>query len=208
MVLVDAHLDHRRNFGFSPTKVGAGPAGPVAGLPPGVTNKSVASVVSLRGMRAPAAAAASPSPWQCAEAAAAVHPAVMATDLFGDAGEPAVWWHPSAAAPLAAGTDQLAGLQVHSAVGGVGQPTLVSVADDPAPWLVAAGGDGQELPSASVLSNSQSVVRPLEALTGRAAAMLQSGAYLHHYQRFGVEAADFLDQLVVLEQILFDYRSL
>eukprot|EP01051_Picozoa_sp_SAG22_P011529 SAG22_NODE_1118_length_5518_cov_1.906994_4_plen_581_part_00 len=207
MVLVDAHLDHRDNFaGFalSPGAAAAGVAASVVGGggAPGL-NKSVSSVVSLRGVGGAGGGAS-----------AAAETALLARQLFdGDS-------------------------RMHSELGGCGgaAATLVTTSAAPVPWLVrgqpappphskgrlpkpgggaaaaAAGGGGAAtavgLPSAAVLSNSQSVVRPLEQLLDRAALMLQSRAYLHHYARHGIASHVFDEQIAVLEQILFDYQAL
>ena len=62
--------------------------------------------------------------------------------------------------------------------------------------------------SASLLSNAQSFVPPLEQLLDRASSMLQSRAYLHQYARHGLEASVMADALMSLEQVLLDYKRL
>ncbi len=60
----------------------------------------------------------------------------------------------------------------------------------------------------SLHSNSQAVVAPLDRILTRAEAMFSSRAFVHHYARGGLCEADFSDAFRVLEQQLFDYKSL
>ena len=69
----------------------------------------------------------------------------------------------------------------------------------------ALGGNER---TAVLWSTSQSIVRPLDALIGKAFAMFNSGAYLHHYHKYGIENEDFLDTFANLEQTVMNYRNM
>ena len=62
--------------------------------------------------------------------------------------------------------------------------------------------------SATLLSNSQSFVAPLETVLRNAWSMFASRAYLHQYSRYGLLEDDFVDSFGFTEQILSDYRQL
>jgi len=62
--------------------------------------------------------------------------------------------------------------------------------------------------SATLLSNSQSFVAPLEMVLRHAWSMFASRAYLHQYNRYGLLEDDFVDSFGFTEQILSDYRQL
>lgn len=63
--------------------------------------------------------------------------------------------------------------------------------------------------SASLLSNSQSLVAPLAALAAGAHRLgVATGAYAHHYERFGLERADIATACARVEQVCADYQSL
>lgn len=47
--------------------------------------------------------------------------------------------------------------------------------------------------SASQVSNSQFLLKPLDSVVGKAWNMFASKAYVHQYAKFGIEEEDFLD---------------
>uniref|UniRef100_A0A8C6FQV8 Tubulin delta chain n=1 Tax=Moschus moschiferus TaxID=68415 RepID=A0A8C6FQV8_MOSMO len=62
--------------------------------------------------------------------------------------------------------------------------------------------------SAALVSNSQSLVKPLDMIVGKAWNMFASRAYLHQYTKFGIEEEDFLDSFMLLEQVIASYCNL
>ncbi|KAG5179468.1 hypothetical protein JKP88DRAFT_256262 [Tribonema minus] len=62
--------------------------------------------------------------------------------------------------------------------------------------------------SASLLSNSQSVLRVFDAATPRAQQMFAARAFVHQYQQHGLETADFEAALMWAEQTRLNYRGL
>ncbi|XP_023409291.1 tubulin delta chain isoform X2 [Loxodonta africana] len=62
--------------------------------------------------------------------------------------------------------------------------------------------------SAALVSNSQSLVKPLDTIVGKAWNMFASKAYIHQYTKFGIEEEDFLDSFTLLEQVIASYRNL
>uniref|UniRef100_A0AC11BKB1 Tubulin delta 1 n=1 Tax=Ovis aries TaxID=9940 RepID=A0AC11BKB1_SHEEP len=62
--------------------------------------------------------------------------------------------------------------------------------------------------SAALVSNSQSLVKPLDRIVGKAWNMFASRAYLHQYTKFGIEEEDFLDSFTLLEQVIASYCNL
>ena len=62
--------------------------------------------------------------------------------------------------------------------------------------------------SAALLSNSQTIVRPLDAVLARAHEMFSARAYLHQYSQHGILREDFVDAFVNMEQVLANYASL
>uniref|UniRef100_A0A8C5UU50 Tubulin delta chain n=1 Tax=Microcebus murinus TaxID=30608 RepID=A0A8C5UU50_MICMU len=62
--------------------------------------------------------------------------------------------------------------------------------------------------SASLVSNSQFLVKPLNMIVGKAWNMFASKAYLHQYTKFGIEEEDFLDSFTLLEQVVASYYNL
>jgi len=94
--------------------------------------------------------------------------------------------------------------QLYSSMGNLWQPGCLAMATSEVPLSQNWAHDKV----ATVISNSQAVVPVLEHTTTRATEMLQSGAYLHHYERFGMKKMDMEDALVHSEQALADYKSL
>ncbi|XP_068765833.1 tubulin delta chain isoform X3 [Struthio camelus] len=62
--------------------------------------------------------------------------------------------------------------------------------------------------SASLVSNSQFLLKPLDNLVGKAWNMFASKAYIHQYTKFGIEEEDFLDSFTALEQVISSYTIL
>ncbi len=62
--------------------------------------------------------------------------------------------------------------------------------------------------SATIWSNSQSMLPPIDELCAKAWTKYQSGAYLHHYEKYGVSASDFQSAFVDIERVIYDYKSL
>lgn len=61
---------------------------------------------------------------------------------------------------------------------------------------------------ASLLSNSQSVVKTLDGMTSKAWKMFGSHAFVHQYMRHGLSEENFLDCFAVMEQTISSYKKL
>jgi tubulin delta len=61
---------------------------------------------------------------------------------------------------------------------------------------------------AAIWSVSQSILRPLDAIVGKAYHTFASGAYLHHYVKHGLDKNSFHLNFVELEQIVSNYRNM
>ncbi|KAM9853630.1 tubulin delta chain [Aulostomus maculatus] len=62
--------------------------------------------------------------------------------------------------------------------------------------------------SATLVSNSQALLRSLDLMVGKAWNMFASRAYIHQYVRFGISEEDFLDSFTCLEQVISSYAQL
>ncbi|XP_014342993.1 tubulin delta chain isoform X2 [Latimeria chalumnae] len=62
--------------------------------------------------------------------------------------------------------------------------------------------------SATIASNSQFLLRPLDTIQGKAWNMFASKAYVHQYTKYGIAEDDFLDSFTALEQIIASYSNL
>lgn len=62
--------------------------------------------------------------------------------------------------------------------------------------------------SATLVSNSQALLQPLDSMVGKAWNMFASKAYVHQYAKFGIMEEDFLDSFTSLEQIISSYSQL
>ena len=62
--------------------------------------------------------------------------------------------------------------------------------------------------SAILLSNSQSVIAPLDRVIDRAWQMFAHRAYIHQYMKHGLSEEDFVDSFVCLEQVIENYKKL
>ncbi|XP_015223064.2 tubulin delta chain isoform X1 [Lepisosteus oculatus] len=62
--------------------------------------------------------------------------------------------------------------------------------------------------SATLVSNSQSLLKPLDCIVGKAWNMFASRAYVHQYTKFGISEEDFLDSFTTLEQVISSYTHL
>ena len=58
----------------------------------------------------------------------------------------------------------------------------------------------------TLLSNSQSTIRPIEHMISHGFAMFQSRAYVHQYLKHGLEIEDFSSSFARLEQTVHSYR--
>ncbi|XP_019950489.1 tubulin delta chain [Paralichthys olivaceus] len=106
----------------------------------------------------------------------------------------------------------LRGKDVYSAeTGGFEDPGLYT------PWL--SSGEAFNLwkspvpfnkyeKSATLVSNSQALLRPLDHMVRKAWNMFASRAYIHQYVKFGISEEDFLDSFTSLEQVISSYSQL
>eukprot|EP00941_MAST-03F_sp_MAST-3F-sp1_P003698 g3698.t1 len=62
--------------------------------------------------------------------------------------------------------------------------------------------------SCSVISNSQTILKPLNRALNSAENMYHAKAYLHQYEKYGVEDIDFHEAFLQLRQIECNYKSL
>ncbi|KAG8587879.1 hypothetical protein GDO81_005806 [Engystomops pustulosus] len=62
--------------------------------------------------------------------------------------------------------------------------------------------------SATLMSNSQGLLKPLDCIVGKAWNMFASKAYVHQYTKYGIEEEDFLQCFTTLEQIISSYSTL
>ncbi|KAF3847996.1 hypothetical protein F7725_021024 [Dissostichus mawsoni] len=62
--------------------------------------------------------------------------------------------------------------------------------------------------SATLVSNSQALLRPLDSMVGGAWNMFASRAYIHQYTKFGISEEDFLDSFSSLEQVISSDKQL
>ncbi|XP_061576251.1 tubulin delta chain [Cololabis saira] len=62
--------------------------------------------------------------------------------------------------------------------------------------------------SATLVSNSQALLRPLDDMVRKAWNMFASRAYVHQYIKYGISEEDFLDSFTSLEQVISSYRQL
>ncbi|XP_015249198.1 PREDICTED: tubulin delta chain [Cyprinodon variegatus] len=62
--------------------------------------------------------------------------------------------------------------------------------------------------SATLVSNSQALLRPLDDMVRKAWNMFASRAYIHQYDKFGISEEDFLDSFTSLEQVIASYSQL
>ena len=62
--------------------------------------------------------------------------------------------------------------------------------------------------SVTLLSNSQTFVQPMNNSVVRAWEMFNSRAYLHQYEKYGLEVDDFIDSFGMVEQMISDYSKI
>lgn len=62
--------------------------------------------------------------------------------------------------------------------------------------------------SMTLLSNSKSVIEPIERLNVNAYEMFLSRAYVHQYLKNGIEMSDFIGVFSKLEQVISNYKSI
>ena len=59
--------------------------------------------------------------------------------------------------------------------------------------------------SISLISNSPEYLQTLNLISEKAHKMFESNAYIHHYNKFGLEKDDISDHLTVFENIIMKY---
>lgn len=59
-----------------------------------------------------------------------------------------------------------------------------------------------------LLSNSGENLRILNFISERAHKMLQSKAYLHHYEKYGLGQNEIIEYLTILESVIADYSKI
>ncbi|XP_056099171.1 tubulin delta chain isoform X2 [Rhinichthys klamathensis goyatoka] len=74
-------------------------------------------------------------------------------------------------------------------------------------WNSPVAFNGYEK-SATLVSNSQYLLKPLDNIVRKAWNMFASRAYVHQYTKFGISEEDFLDSFTALEQIISSYTHL
>ncbi|XP_043114132.1 tubulin delta chain [Puntigrus tetrazona] len=74
-------------------------------------------------------------------------------------------------------------------------------------WSSPVAFNGYEK-SATLVSNNQSLLKPLDSIVRKAWNMFESRAYVHQYMKFGISEEDFLDSFTALEQIISSYTHL
>lgn len=62
--------------------------------------------------------------------------------------------------------------------------------------------------AAAIWSTSASCARPLRRALSKAECMLENGAFLHHYQRFGLENDSIRERFADVEQVVMNYETL
>lgn len=62
--------------------------------------------------------------------------------------------------------------------------------------------------SATLVSNSQALLKPLDNIVAKAWNMFASRAYIHQYIQYGISEEDFLDSFTSLEQVISSYTQL
>ena len=62
--------------------------------------------------------------------------------------------------------------------------------------------------SVTLLSNSQTPVKPLNSVVSKAWNMFASRAFVHQYSKHGIVEDDFVDSFVALEQVIKNYSNL
>lgn len=62
--------------------------------------------------------------------------------------------------------------------------------------------------SGSLLSNDQGSVQSMRDMLGRAYSMMSSGAYLHQYEKYGLEQVGLKEALAAVEELVANYEAL
>ncbi|XP_049581448.1 tubulin delta chain isoform X2 [Syngnathus scovelli] len=62
--------------------------------------------------------------------------------------------------------------------------------------------------TATLVSNSQALIEPLDNIVRKAWSMFAARAYIHQYTKFGISEEDFLESFAFVEQILSSYSQL
>jgi hypothetical protein len=58
----------------------------------------------------------------------------------------------------------------------------------------------------TLINNSNFINEELENTINKASKMLNAGAYLNQYNKYGIDKSDFMDVFALMEQIIFDYK--
>ncbi|XP_064401726.1 tubulin delta chain-like [Halichondria panicea] len=74
-------------------------------------------------------------------------------------------------------------------------------------WCSSLGFNGYEK-TCTLVSNSQSCIRPLNSVCRKAWNMYTAKAYVHQYEKYGLDSEDFLSCFVTMEQLIKDYAGL
>ncbi|XP_051934481.1 tubulin delta chain [Hippocampus zosterae] len=62
--------------------------------------------------------------------------------------------------------------------------------------------------TATLVSNSQALIEPLDNMVRKAWSMFAARAYIHQYTKFGISEEDFLESFAFTEQIISSYSQL
>jgi tubulin delta len=62
--------------------------------------------------------------------------------------------------------------------------------------------------SCCILSNSQSIIQPIDSMLSKASDMFYANAYVYQYEKNGVDADHFQYCFQQLEQVIFNYKSI
>ena len=62
--------------------------------------------------------------------------------------------------------------------------------------------------TATLLSNSQSVIKPIERVVSRAQTLYSAGAYVHQYESQGVERDHIEGAMTAMEHVLLNYQNI
>ncbi len=74
-------------------------------------------------------------------------------------------------------------------------------------WVHPRPFNGYEK-SAVLVSNGQSQVEAMDSMVERAWSMFAHRAFVHHYQKHGMDEEDFVDSFACLEQVISSYKRL
>lgn len=78
---------------------------------------------------------------------------------------------------------------------------------DPFRCLLSSSNFNAYYKTGTLISNSKSMLQNLAVAIDKAYDMFTHGAYLHHYERFGIERNFFQDAYLKVDQIIQNYSS-